>query len=62
MFIRENNPATMPNLPQDSGTQPNWDPSTISNLVFGVIMGFVGMIAIWQGSRRRMVAIDGGTF
>jgi hypothetical protein len=59
MFIRENNPATLPNLPQDSGTQSNWDPSTISNLVFGSIMVFVGMIAIWQGRHRRVVAMDG---
>jgi hypothetical protein len=59
MFIREVNPALTPNLPQNTTSQTQWDPATISNMVFGSIMVFVGMVAIWQGRRRRVIAVDG---
>jgi hypothetical protein len=59
MFIREVNPALTPNLPQITTSQTQWDPATISNMVFGSIMVFVGMVAIWQGRRRRVIAVDG---
>jgi hypothetical protein len=59
MFIREVNPALTPNLPQSASSPTPWDPTTISNMVFGSIMVFVGMVAIWQGRRRRVIAVDG---
>jgi hypothetical protein len=59
MFIRESGVTTTPNQPQTSGTQAGWDPSTISNIVFGICMVFVGIVALWQGRRRRVVVIDG---
>ena len=59
MFIRNNDTPTMPNLPQSADSQTSWDPSTISNIVFGAIMIFVGIIAVWQGRRRRVIAIEG---
>jgi hypothetical protein len=59
MYIRESSASTLPNLPQNSGPQTSWDPSTISNIVFGIIMVFVGIVAIWQGRHRPVVALDG---
>lgn len=58
MLIRDNNPATMPNLPQGTNSQAAWDPNTISNVVFGAIMVLIGIIAVWQG-RRRVITIEG---
>jgi hypothetical protein len=59
MYIRESSASTLPNLPQNNDPQTSWDPSTISNIVFGIIMVFVGIVAIWQGRHRRVVALDG---
>jgi len=59
MYIRESSESTLPNLPQSNGPQTSWDPSTISNIVFGIIMVFVGIVAIWQGRHRQVVALDG---
>jgi hypothetical protein len=59
MYIREGSANTLPNLQQNAGSPSSWDPSTISNIVFGIIMVFVGITAIWQGRHRRVVALDG---
>ncbi len=59
MYIREGSASKPPNLPQNAATQTSWDPSTISNIVFGIIMVFVGIVAVWQGRHRRVVALDG---
>lgn len=59
MYIREGLASTLPNLPQNTGSSSSWDPSAIANIIFGIIMVFVGIVAIWQGRHRRIVALDG---
>jgi hypothetical protein len=59
MYTREGLASTMPNPPQNTESSSSWDPSTIANIIFGIIMVFVGIVAIWQGRHRRIVALDG---
>jgi hypothetical protein len=59
MSASENRLAAIQNLPPNPPSQAQWDPSTIANIIFGIVMVFVGMVAIWQGRHRRVVAIDG---
>jgi hypothetical protein len=59
MYIREGLASALPNPPQNTGSSSSWDLSTIANIIFGIIMVFVGIVAIWQGRHRRIVALDG---
>ena len=48
-------PASPPPFtPAQPGNQSEWGPDTISNIVFGVVMFFVGVVALWQGRQRRL--------
>ncbi|KAI9743105.1 MAG: hypothetical protein M1818_003400 [Claussenomyces sp. TS43310] len=49
--------ATSQYLVQNSGSDDGWGPSTVSNIILGVIMAFIGLIALWQSHRRQVLSI-----
>ncbi|KAL9121620.1 MAG: hypothetical protein Q9187_001825 [Circinaria calcarea] len=54
-------PTAAPPAPSQPGVQPGWGPAAISGLVFGLVMLFIGVATLYQGSqhaRRRQGADD----
>lgn len=41
--------------------QNQWGPDSIGTLVFGFVMFFLGIVALWQGRQMRILRREAGT-
>lgn len=58
--ISNSPPAPQAPAIQFGNNQNQWGPDSIGTLVFGFIMFFLGIVALWQG-RLRILRRDEGT-